>query len=386
MTGINDFIINNSFRRKPKNETGQGAQANDDDVDLTLDPQSNQSQFAIDPDSVDAEFTTISEPPKANNKRKKLIISLSAVGVISVMMLAAHLVLGQKQEATPIVGAQGIPLPANAVPANLATLDSKVPSSLAGAEPKTENATPAGEVVAAKPAAIGTDQKPEVQGQQLAAVLPNAAVSATQSTAIPVQNPAPVTPKAQEPVAAVLPAASGTVAPVQAQAPVAQTPVVQNPVTPPQAVAAPVQQPEKKESAPEKSEKPQAAAQKATSEKSTKQEKKADSKDKAESKEKVAQAATPKKEEKPAKLVAEKAKAEQNEGAMESVKPLVTFSAGQIGLRSFSQDTLILMSSKTNAPVRYRVGDALPSGDVIEHLDSNSMTVVTNSKVIRITN
>lgn len=66
------------------------------------------------------------------------------------------------------------------------------------------------------------------------------------------------------------------------------------------------------------------------------------------------------------------------------VKPLVAVSAAEIGLRYFTPDSISVATSKDTAPQMYRVGDMLPSGERIQHLDAGAMTIVTSRRVIKI--
>jgi hypothetical protein len=66
------------------------------------------------------------------------------------------------------------------------------------------------------------------------------------------------------------------------------------------------------------------------------------------------------------------------------VKPLVTITAAEIGLRFFTADELSVSAKGANKAATYRVGDTLRSGELIQHLDPSSMTIVTDRRVLRI--
>ena len=386
---FNRAIINNAFRRAPDGDQSGSAQ---DDIQLDVEER-EASNFQIDPESIDAEFTTVKNAKKSKN-RKLLFISLGAVAVFSSMFFALHFMMGPKEVVQTAIGPQGIPEPAAQTPATLNSLSSTVPSSLTPPEAKQESAPKE------SPSAVAeaVDGKPNVAASTPTAI----PVTAPAAQMLPVANqaaPAPVLPTAALPASAPAP-----VLPVAAQQePLPVTSKTSDTQQPRQMVEDAKSPDPQLKIASNVAEKPNnKPAEKTSSQAPVKQEKKAEEKkssekstDKGETKQdkKTVEQKQPAKEkttDKPANkatVSSEKPKAETQEAAaMESVKPLVSFSAGQLGVRSFSQDTLILLSSKTNSPVRYRVGDTLPSGDVIEHLDSNSMTVVTNLKVIRITN
>lgn len=68
------------------------------------------------------------------------------------------------------------------------------------------------------------------------------------------------------------------------------------------------------------------------------------------------------------------------------VKPLVAMSANEIGLRFFTDDAISVQGKGDAKPQTFRVGDRMPSGEVIQKLISGSTTVVTDRRVIRISN
>lgn len=68
------------------------------------------------------------------------------------------------------------------------------------------------------------------------------------------------------------------------------------------------------------------------------------------------------------------------------VKPLITVTANEIGLRSLTADTLVVANASSGSITRYRVGDYLPSGEKIRHIDSLALTIVTDKQIIRIVN
>lgn len=66
------------------------------------------------------------------------------------------------------------------------------------------------------------------------------------------------------------------------------------------------------------------------------------------------------------------------------VKPLVTVTANQIGLRSLMKDGLVV--SVSGELQRFKVGDYLPSGDRVVFIDSQAYTIVTDKQIIRVVN
>lgn len=337
---MNDHIIQTSF---------------DEDMDISGESEhrENAESFKLSPDSIDAEFETVK--PK-QNKRKIIAMSIVAGLAIGAVVMLAQLFLGARPDKPTI------PL-----------ADSGVQLPDAGAQ--STAVAPTGLAADAKPVATGETAK--VGG---GAVVPPQA-SAVMNGSPAVAAAAPATPPSQGVPAASTAAVLASVAPTAVSTnQAAPQPTVTTKPAAPASLAAPAEVvPQQKAAEVEKAVMPEKSP-KAVEAKKPDQ--------------KPAQAATaPQKPSQPAKQASpttnKSANAEvaaPHEAAQEAVKPLVTFSAGQLGLRSFSPDTLILVANKTSQPVRYRVGDALPSGDVIEKLDSASMTVVTNRKVIRILN
>ena len=66
------------------------------------------------------------------------------------------------------------------------------------------------------------------------------------------------------------------------------------------------------------------------------------------------------------------------------VKPLVTVTANQIGLKSLTKDMLLVANGATTH--RYSIGDLLPSGERIVFIDSHAATIVTDKQIIRVAN
>lgn len=66
------------------------------------------------------------------------------------------------------------------------------------------------------------------------------------------------------------------------------------------------------------------------------------------------------------------------------VRPLVTVTAEQIGMRAMSADAISLATAA--GIQRFKVGDYLPSGDRVMHIDSPGATLVTDKKIIRVVN
>ena len=66
------------------------------------------------------------------------------------------------------------------------------------------------------------------------------------------------------------------------------------------------------------------------------------------------------------------------------VKPLITVTANQIGLRSLLRDGLVV--SVSGELRRFVVGDYLPSGDRVVFIDSQASTIVTDKQIIRVVN
>lgn len=357
---MNDHIIKHSFDQ----DLASG------DLELEVEDKLGDPEFQIHPDTIDAEFHSVT---KEKSKRIPIIASLVCGFSIVVLWVAYQVLPGlltKTEESTPTAATASLPSSAQ-VPAGIASIG--VPASLTGPQERK-----ADETGVKDQAAVGTVQ----------VVTPNGAVVVTQPAAAPdvqLSNAAKETSPAQQPAAAVsvatqpapvlpLPAKAAqstdaVLAAVEKKEPISASPktaVVT--VTPLVKTTSQVQiEPTsvRKPSAQQATEPPQAT--KAAKVQSKPVEPKM-----------VAKAD-------PVKKSVEMDGDPVMSGS-ETVKPLVTFSSGQIGLRSFSADTLVMVSSKTNSPVRYRVGDVLPSGDRIEHLDSNSMTVVTNHKVIRIVN
>ncbi len=67
------------------------------------------------------------------------------------------------------------------------------------------------------------------------------------------------------------------------------------------------------------------------------------------------------------------------------VKPLVTVTANQIGLKSLTKEAL-LIANNGGASQQFRVGDYLPNGDQLLFIDSQAATIVTDKKIIRVAN
>ena len=65
------------------------------------------------------------------------------------------------------------------------------------------------------------------------------------------------------------------------------------------------------------------------------------------------------------------------------VTPVVTLSSAQMGVRSFSADSVVVQVAGGEVK-SYRVGDSLPNGEKLQKLDPTSMTMVTDRRVIRI--
>ena len=65
------------------------------------------------------------------------------------------------------------------------------------------------------------------------------------------------------------------------------------------------------------------------------------------------------------------------------VTPVVTLSSAQMGVRSFSADSVVVQVPGGDVK-SYRVGDSLPNGEKLQKLDPTSMTMVTDRRVIRI--
>lgn len=369
--GMNDHIINQSFITDM------------DDPALNGDPGyiGRQPQFEIDPAHIECEFTNVT--PKSTFKKKILVVSMCGLGFLGAVAGALQMpqVKGFIDGSSAISPAAAAISPISGtvaqVPAALGTLTEKPPASLLPPENNptsspAEAVAPIGSVLASA-GSVNPAVPPAVVDQPsgttvvAAVTLPAGATATTPaSLAAPASvvdttstagSPAPIAPVAATQLSSDAKATAG--APVV----VTQTDVASlaKPVsaksgavaTPPARVAkAEPQAPVKQEAKPAH-------------------------------KQAAVGAAKP-----PSVAIKDvgEPRVAVDEDVGEAVKPLVTFSAGQIGLRSMSPDTLVLVSSKTNNATRYRVGDSLPSGDVIQYLDSNSMTVVTNRKVIRIIN
>lgn len=353
--GMNDHIINQSFFTEMDDPAIQGASG-------YVDPQQN---FELDPQHIEGEFTNVA--PKSSFKKRMLVASLCGVGFLSAVagVLQMPQVKGfiDGSAVGPVAAASPVPAPIAQVPTSLGGLAEKPPASLM---PPQEVAAPAAPVPATSAVVLPSAATQNPVPQVAAEAAPVAPIAPPHNS-LAAPQPAPASLGAPQPVSAglapsALPSAPAVVAaPVVAAATTAAAPAV-----PPVLTTA-----AKSEATPQPTPIVKAAAP-AASKQDVKQEAKPAAKQIASASSKTPPAA--------------KKEASVGEEGGESVKPLVTFSAGQIGLRSLSPDTLVLVSSKTNAATRYRVGDSLPSGDVIQHLDSNAMTVVTNRKVIRIIN
>ena len=66
-----------------------------------------------------------------------------------------------------------------------------------------------------------------------------------------------------------------------------------------------------------------------------------------------------------------------------SVTPVITLSSAQMGVRSFSADSVVVQAAGGDVK-SYRVGDSLPNGEKLQKLDPTTMTMVTDRRVIRI--
>ena len=72
----------------------------------------------------------------------------------------------------------------------------------------------------------------------------------------------------------------------------------------------------------------------------------------------------------------------ESSGSGQAVKPLVTMSAAQLGLKAMTRDAIVVGSGTTSKT--YAQGSVLPSGERVETLDAEAMVIVTDRKIIRI--
>lgn len=331
--GLNEHIIRMSFDNVGAHTRPQGAPIQD--VEYTVDPEQDRGEF-------------VREKP-VGDRRRQLAVAVGCVLLVGIVMGSVWAMMSdspaasQATKAAPQINTLGMAPGVAQVPASLGGLAEKPPVSLLPQQ------APAKEATAPQPG-VGV-------------VLPTAATGGVKADATP---------------------AAGVKEPEGSQ--------IQTPATPkaaPNTVAQAAGAPEAK---PKTEPVPEATPQAAPKASLTTVQQKPESSARPAAKPLNTQAKTETAARQPVKTAAQSAsrvdriESDSNPNHADSVKPLVTYTAAQLNLRSFDAGVMTMVSSKTNQPVRYRVGDALPSGDVIEYLDASSMTVVTNRKVIRITN
>lgn len=377
MQNINDAIIAESFRGSSNGASGrdgQGVGHQDFDVFAQIpgDHHNSATQSAglgahedatFSGDLLDGEF----RKDKPSRKLRRLVfIGASAIALVLAVAgaalqpsIRAKLGFGVKQP----LDLSGLNLPVlNDKQAQQPSVVLPAADSSSAAPPHQDSIRPAGDAPQAQADAMGGHGLIIIQ-QSTAAAASQEAVSPsiattngqTQPTPSPVTADVPATtssPPAVQPVAAPLPAASSA---------------------PPDAVAAPAKSPSAQEApAAEVATKPSKAPL-------------------ASSTEKPASTTTAKPVKTPVAAQVKK-KAEPVTPASDGllivndVKPLVSLTAAQFGLRSISNDVLVLSEERTGYTKKFRVGDSLPSGERITHIDAVSRTIVTNHQIIRITN
>jgi len=333
--GINEFIIDDSF---------QG----DAVMDSHRDGRGPQQDFVQDVDVIDGDFAPVRNA-KAK-KRKILAVSLTVVGLLGASAIVAiQLNAGMGKSSAFPLDAAGGPVGAK--------LTQTAPGQLPVVAPVPPEAIlPATTAVSVPGAAVAN-------GAQAAVLSAPQAVEPSVAPAIvPAASPAaPVVPVASQPASAIVDKASVSVSTPPLKPNVEAQPSIQPVVAqPPQAspfIA-------------------QAVAKAAPTQETPK----------AQPKPVVKKLEAPKKPElaKVAKPTPPSQKPEAQPADAGEVKPLVTMTGAAIGLRFFTADALSVAAMGADKPTTFRVGDSLPSGERIKHLDPSSMTIVTDRRVIRI--
>lgn len=371
MSDINNTIIGQSFR-----DSAQSQDANGFDVELTGTPDAGQGTNAFNSDVVDGDFE-----PVVSAKRRPIKLILAGVFTVAVLLaggaaytasvmqkpkasdidfgaikresptqvaaVAVAPALGEQAAAaapttdTSVVAPTVLPPPAiGAVPAPIAVANPPtsalpVPGVAPAPLPVVVAVPPAGQGVPAAPTpAIA---KPAVPAVGAAPALTAAAHPQPEAAKLAVAPAKPSVPPAAKPP--VPPAKAAAVLPVK--------PVVKPAVARPTPLAA-------KQSVPVK---PVVAAKPVPA------------------KPQLAKAVPPQ---------PQPIHADDSNPLGADVRPLVTVTAEQIGMRAMSADAISLATAA--GIQRFKVGDYLPSGDRVIHIDPPGSTLVTDKKIIRVVN
>lgn len=334
---INDAIVDHNFAIDGDPVAGGAYPPSDHDQPFVHDLQ-NQDFVLVNDD-------------KSKLKKRKLVIAICAVlaiGGAAITLIQATGSGTQKPDDFAFAKPPLTPPVQSAPPAALMPPEGEKPSGQDGAPQDAPQTAPLGAplhgaqpgTAASSPASLAT---PPAQADAHAPATP-AATAPTVSTPAPAAAAVPAATPASAPVAS--PAATAPTKP--AAQPLAQKPA---PAPAPAQPAKPAPAAQAAKQAPVAQPKPAAAPTQAAQ---------------------------------PAKPKPEVAAAGAGQGSAGDVKPLVTVSAAEIGLRFFTPDSISVSASKDTSPQMYRVGDMLPSGERIQHLDAGAMTIVTSRRVIKI--
>lgn len=360
MSNINDSIINNSFGRGDQNGSG-GDQEFELHAGESQDHYTGQ-EFAG--SMHEGEFEAVEQKRRFSPRKLAVAISLVLATTGGAYYLATTLHAGNKGSADPDFSDLKTAMQAGQLPA---------PMTAPGVN--AEGVAPAVSMVAGDQAAVVA----QVANDQNTVVTPGADVVSSAPTI-------PASPIAQVSVA---PTANPAQAPSTSAAPVAATPVAPAPAlpvvaSPPVAAPAPVAV---TSAAPTPAKVAPAApavakATSATIEKKTEPAVVAVKKTPVQPGKEVAV----KRENPSTTRAAEQVNNSTSESAvlLSDVKPLITVTANQIGLKSLTKDMLLVANGP--ATQRYLIGDLLPSGERIMFIDSHAATIVTDKQIIRVAN
>lgn len=354
---INEFIIHDSFR-------------DDEQTQPHHEARSRASDFVHQADVIDGDFAPV--PDLKAKKRKILIRSLSVVGIVGFVAVAVIQInpdfgrFNQSASEFPLVAAGGGTSSASTPPIQLPSAAPMPPM----APPVQQTAAQAAPVSSSDVAATVTPQSAvPAENASQTGIIPAAPQTVMTSNAAVAAQPVPNTIEKS------------------ATLPQAASPSQPGVVTPDQAIEA------------AKSQKPAAIGAVAVAGKLTTQAKTETpgtvipAQPVASAVAAVPQKAIPiqaaPKQPVPVKQVAAKPatgtqKSEASSNDEGGVKPLVTMTGDEIGLRFFTADALSVSAKGQHKAATYRVGDALRNGERIQHLDPSSMTIVTDRRVIRI--
>lgn len=376
MSDINNTIIGQSFR-----DSARSQDANGFDVELTGDPDAGQGTKAFTSDVVDGDFE-----PVVPAKRRPIKLILAGVFSVSVLLAggaaytasimqkpkASDIDFGAIKRASPTQVAAVAVAPALGEQAATApTTDTSVvapavlpppaigaaPAPIAVASPPTPPALP---VPGVAPAPLPVAVAVPPAGQGVPAV-PTAPTPAIAKPAVPAAGTPPALAAAAHP--------QSEAAKLAASPPKPSVPPTAKPPVPPVAKAAvglpakPVVKPVVARPV------PLAAAKQPAPVKLV-----------------VAAKSVPAKPQL-AKVVAPQPQpihADDSNPLGADVRPLVTVTAEQIGMRAMSAEAISLATAA--GVQRFKVGDYLPSGDRVMHIDPPGSTLVTDKKIIRVVN